>query len=194
MEQERSFGYTVVLGVCAAASAVMIGRMAFYEPVGVHRPHAAVENAIAGGMLPAGEGEGEVTLTGAELTTLLRAALPENTPIGDIRLSPRANGTLEASGSLEKARLELTGAPRTLLLLMPERISLGAVLRAGCERSSGALQLTVESIEAGGYGLPDGLSGLLSEQLTTAANQALSARGIRFSSVRIAEDRISFAL
>lgn len=196
MEQERSFGYTVILGVCAVASAALIGKMAFYEPVGVHRPHAAVENAIAGGMLPTGEGqaENEVTLTGAELTTLLRAALPENTPIGDIRLSPRANGTLEASGSLEKSRLELSGASRTLLLLMPEQISLGAVLRAGCERSSGELQLTVESIEAGGYGLPDGLSGLLSEQLTAAANQALSSRGIHFSSVRISEDRISFAL
>ncbi len=195
MEQERSFGYTLILGICAAMSAALLGRMALYEPVGLHRPHAAVENAVAGqAALPADENE--IALSGAELTTLLRAALPENTPVGDIRLRPHANGTVEASGNLEKEKLQssLNGVSRTLLLLMPERCTLQAVLRAGCDRDTGALRLTVESLEAGGFGLPSGLSELLSSQLSSAANQALSARGIHFSSVRISEDQIAFAL
>lgn len=195
MEQERSFGYTVILGVCAVVSAVLIGKMVFYEPVGLHRPHAAVENAIAGSSLPVGEEAlGEVTFSGAELTTLLRAALPEDAPVGDLRLRPRANGTLEASGSLEKEKLRLSGASRTLLLLLPERVTLGAVVRAGCDRESGALQLTAESLEAGGYGLPEGLAGLLSEQLTAAVNHVLEEKGIHFSSVCISEDCITFVL
>ena len=100
MEQDRSFGYTVILGVCVAASAMLLGRMALYEPAGLHRPHAAVENAAFGSAVP--EAENEITLTGAELTTLLRAALPENPPGADIRLSPHADGTVEASVNLEK--------------------------------------------------------------------------------------------
>jgi len=192
MEQERSFGYTVILGICTIASVALIGKMAFYEPVGLHRPHAAVENAIAGETIA----ENEVSLSGAELTTILRAALPEGTPIGDIRLSPHADGTVEASGSLEKEKLQasLTGVPRTLMLLMPERTALRAVLSAGCDRESGRLLLTVESVEAGGYGLPSGLSSLLSDQLSAAANQALSERGVQFSGIRISEDQIAFTL
>ncbi|MCI8856872.1 MAG: hypothetical protein HFH26_10065 [Clostridiaceae bacterium] len=194
MEQDRSFGYTVILGVCVAASAVLLGRMALYEPAGLHRPHAAVENAAFGSAVP--ETENEITLTGAELTTLLRAALPENTPVADIRLSPHADGTVEASGSLEKGRLQASigEVPRTLLLLMPDRLALRAVLSAGCDRSSGLLRLSVESVEAGGFGLPHRLSEVLSDQLSAAANQALAERGIRFSSVRISEDRIAFSL
>ena len=194
MEQERSVLYTVILGACAVSSAVLLGRMALYEPVGLHQPHAAVENASAGAELQ--PEAAEITLSGAELTTLLRAALPEGVPVGDIRLHPCADGTLEASGNLEKEKLQalVTGAPRTLFLLMPERCALRAVLSAGCERDTGELRLAVETVEAGGYGLPSELSGLLSDQLSLAANEALAGRGIRFSSIRISEDQIAFAL
>lgn len=199
MEQDRSLLYTAILGICAVASITLIGRMVLYEPVELHQPRAAVENAAAGmetqteGSAP---GDAEVTLTGAELTTLLRAALPEETPVVDIRLRPCADGTVEAKGDLEKEKLKalITGAPRTLLLLMPERCALRAVLSAGCDRETGELHLAVETVEAGGYGLPEELSGLLSDQLSTAANQALTGRGIRFTSIRISEDQIAFAL
>jgi len=79
-------------------------------------------------------------------------------------------------------------------IVVPERLALRAVLSAGCDRSSGLLRLSVESVEAGGFGLPQKLSEILSDQLSAAANQALAERGIRFSSVRISEDRIAFAL
>lgn len=194
MEQDRSLLYTAILGVCAAASIALVGRMVLYEPVELHQPHAAVENAAAGAQLP--EETGEITLSGAELTTLLRAALPEETPVVDIRLRPCADGTLEAAGDLSKEKLQtlVTGTPRTLLLLLPERCALRAVLSAGCDRETGELHLAVETVEAGGYGLPAELSGLLSDELSAAANQALAGRGIRFSSIRISEDQIAFAL
>ena len=195
MEQDRSLIYTGILGVCAAASIAIVGRMVLYEPVALHQPHAVVENAAAGAQI-AEETAAEITFSGAELTTLLRAALPEETPFGDIRLKPCADGTIEAQGDLLKEKLEalVSGTPRTLLLLMPERCALRTVLSAGCDRETGELQLAVETIEAGGYGLPTQLSGLLSDQLTAAANQALAERGIHFTSIRISEDQVAFAL
>ena len=81
-----------------------------------------------------------------------------------------------------------------LMLLMPEHTALRAVLSVGCDRGTGRLLLTVESVEAGGYGLPSGLSSLLSDQLSDAANQALSERGVQFSGIRISEDQIAFTL
>lgn len=194
MEQDRSLFYTAIVGICAAASIALIGRMVLYEPVELHHPHATVENAAAGVQVP--QETAEITLTGAELTTLLRAALPEETPVGDIRLHPCADGTVEASGDLQKEKLQalVAGMPRTLLMLMPERCALRAVLSVGCDRENGELHLAVETIEAGGYGLPKELSGLLSDQLSDAANKALTGRGIRFSSIRVSEDQIAFAL
>lgn len=195
MEQDRSLIYTAILGVCAAASIAIVGRMVLYEPVELHRPHSPQRHAAAGAQI-AEETAAEIAFSGAELTTLLRAALPEETPIGDIRLKPCADGTIEARGDLLKEKLEtlVSGTPRTLLLLMPERCALRTVLSAGCDRETGELQLAVETIEAGGYGLPVQLSGLLSDQLTAAANQALTERGIHFTSIRISEDQVAFAL
>lgn len=193
MDQERSFCYTLILGVCALISAVLLGRMLLYQPVAVHRPFAPVENAVSGSTP---QSAGEITLSGEELTTLLRAALPAETPVDGVTLSLYADGTLEATGDLRKERLQklVDGSARTLILLMPETCELRAVLSAGCDRETGELRLTVEELEAGGFGLPRELSGLLSEQLTRAANQALAEKGIRFSSIRITKDQIAFSL
>ena len=178
MKEEKSFLYTLVLGVCILASLVLVGKMLLYRPAPVHTPHMSQTEQEKGE-------SGAMYLSEGDLTELLAGELPEGFPVDGIRVTVSRTGTVTAAGTLHKDRVEgVDGMLRAALRWLPDTVDVTAVFTAACD--GGRLVLTPTDARAAGISLP---VGELPQEWTAAIDDAVNAALTRqcgpFTSARL---------
>lgn len=147
MENEKSFGYTLILGVCVLISLLLIGRMLLYQPLPVHTPYA-------GQILSQEQGKTMTYLSEQDVSKYLSKKLPEEVPIKDLEITLQKEGIVTATGSLRKNVLLQFGVPKAVLLWMPEQIELSIRFTAQCDGT--ALRLSPSELKVGDVAVPAG--------------------------------------
>lgn len=174
MKEERSFVYTLILGVCMLLCLLLIGKMLLHHPERV--PEQPPENIVE-----QGDEQMELQLNENDLGGLILQALPFS-PDG-LTVKIGNDGRVEVGASVSKQMLEdsgyVTGGMRTALLFLPDPCKLYGVWRVSAD--NGVLKLDTERAEIAGFALPaetiDALGALVSETV----NGQIKEWGVAFS-------------
>lgn len=189
VENEKSFGYTLLLGVCMIISLMLIGKMLLYRPAPVHTPIGQPNAEGVQQGQTEGEGSKNMWLGEDEVAQMIEQYLPGDFPAKGISVAISHNGSVCAKGTLYKDKLagylESGSAMRSALIFLPAQFELQADFTAACS-TEGQLTLTPQRIAAGGIELPvSALSPALSGALNEAVNQALQEKYEGYRSVRL---------
>ncbi len=147
MQHEKSFGYTLILGVCVLISLMLIGRMLLYQPLPVHTPYT-------GQISSQEQGKTMTYLSEQDVSKYLSEKLPEEVPLKDLQITLQKEGIVTAKGSLHKNVLLQFGVPQAVLLWMPEQIELS--IRFTALSDGAALRLTPSELKIGDVTVPVG--------------------------------------
>ncbi len=173
MEEERSFVYTVILGVCMLLSLLLIGRMLLGHPdeapaaddtgQGVTQPDTGAE--------PQPEDEAnEIQLTENDLSTLIVHKLSFTPDRIAVQIS--RDGTVSINATVRRDTIlesgVVSGGLRTALMFMPEECGMhgawevslkdGSVVLAGGRMEIAGISLPGSAVEAATGKIAEGLN------------------------------------
>ena len=170
MEEEKSWVYTLILGVCMLLSLALIGRMLVGHPHSADQPG---DNAAQDDLPQASDA---IEWTADDLSEMAAQALPFTADDLTVQISRAGTVTLELTVS--KTALSqsgfLEGRLRTALLFLPENCALHGQWRPAL--ADGSIVLTDCEITAAGLTLPEALAAKLSERLSAALNDRLAVQ------------------
>lgn len=175
---EKSFGYTLLLGVCMIISLLLIGKMLLYHPAPLHTP------GVPQGVTTPEETEKEaesgketMRFSEEEVARMIEARLPADFPAKGIAVSISQDGTVSAQGTVVKDKLTgyvEGGMLRSALTLLPAEFALEAGFTAESGQQDTPLVLSMQSLAAGGFSLSvSALSSALTDGLNRAVNEAI---------------------
>lgn len=170
MEEEKSWVYTLVLGVCMLLSLALIGRML------VGHPHSADRSGDTAEPDDLPQASDAIEWTADDLSEMTAQALPFTADDLTVQISRAGTVTLELTVSktaLSQIGL-LEGRMRTALLFLPESCALHGQWRPTL--TDGRIVLTECAITAAGLTLPEALTAKLSERLSAALNDRLAVQ------------------
>lgn len=171
MQEEKSFVYTIILGVCMLLCLLMIGRMLLGHP----EQGALTEPEDQ--TTPQQEETG-MDLHDSDLCVLIEQALP--IPVQEITAKIGADGTVSVVVLVSKQDLQesglLPGGLRTALLFLPDACRLYGAWTASV--AEGKIVLQCESAEVGGVAVPAELVTTLTDQVSAAINDYLAKEGM----------------
>lgn len=176
MENEKNFGYTLLLGVCMLISLILIGKMLLYRPVPIYNPIASGQStgtqSEAG---QPGEENKKLQLQEDDVARMIEEHLPQDFPVKGISVNISKDGTILADGTVYKDKLtryiSSDGMMRSALILMPSEFTLKSLFSAA-SGEDGTLTLTPQQISVDGFDFP---VSVFSSALTNALNQAVNA-------------------
>lgn len=147
MENEKSFAYTLILGVCVLISLLLTGRMLLYQPLPAHTPYT--------GQISSHEQGKTITyLSEQDIAKYLSEKLPEEVPLKNLEITLQKEGIVTAKGMLRKNALLHLGVPNPVLLWMPDQIPLTIQFSALCDGA--AIRLTPSDLKIGDVSVPTG--------------------------------------
>lgn len=170
MEEEKSWVYTLILGVCMLLSLALIGRMLVGHPHGADQP----DDNAAQDDLP--QTSDAIEWTADDLSEMAAQALPFTAADLTVQISRAGTVTLELTVSktaLSQSGL-LEGRMRTALLFLPESCALHGQWRPAL--ADGRIVLTECEITTAGLTLPETLAAKLSGRLSAALNDRLAVQ------------------
>ena len=167
MQEEKSWVYTLILGVCMLLCLLLLGRMLL--------GHAEQRAGDAGNQdTEQGETQMGIPITDETLCTLLAQALPVQTT--QLTAHIGADQTITVSAAVKRQVLEdsglVPGSLRTALLFLPDPCSISVCWTVAL--ADGALALQCREATLADIALPEELTAPLSEQLAAALNRALA--------------------
>jgi|GEM_PF-1739260 len=187
MKEERSFKYTLILGICMLLSLLLIGKMLLSSPPNVQNPphnNGITENHPTPTPQPEGDTQPmEIQLTENDMYTLITQASP--IPLQDVKVTIGQSGSVSFCASVERQTLldsNLDGSLRTAILFLPETCGLRGEWTAYIQDN--ALELDCQSAEIGGFTLPDSVSKALTEEITKVCNEAITRQNIQPSGIQ----------
>ena len=171
MDEERSFVYTLILGVCMLLCLLMIGRMLLGHPAD------QIETKEPENPTPAPQTEEEedlqikMQLSEDDLCTMIVQALP---------FSPDG-----ITAKISKDGIVSLGA----VLFLPDPCKVYSVWNISAE--SGSIKLDCATMEIAGIVLPEETAAKISEQIADSLNRQLMTWGIEPKAIRFADGAIS---
>lgn len=173
---EKSFGYTLLLGVCMIISLLLIGKMLLYHPAPLHTP-SVPQGVTTPEEKDAESGKETMRFSEEEVARMIEARLPADFPAKGIAVSISQDGTVSAQGTVLKDKLTgyvEGGMLRSALTLLPAEFALEAGFTAESGPRDTPLVLSMQSLAAGGFSLPvSALSSALTDGLNRAVNEAI---------------------
>lgn len=174
MNQEKSFVYTLILGVCMLISLILIGKILLYRPIPIHTP-IVPENTTQIENEPKQEEDSTVQiLRDADIADMISERLPENFPVTGMSVAIAQNKSIQVEGTLSKEKLKQLipkdSRIRSALLLLPSQFKIQLVLAASSS-DTGTVSLTPREIFAEGVPLP---TDILPEQVTKSLNEVVN--------------------
>ncbi len=181
MEEERSFVYTVILGVCMLLSLLLIGRMLLGHPdeapaadgtgQGVTQPDT--------GMEPQPEDEvKEIQLTDNDLSTLIVKKLSFAPDRIAVQIS--RDGTVSINATVRRDMLlesgVVSGALRTALMFLPEECGMQGAWTVSLR--DGSVTLADGRMEVAGISLPGAAVEAATGKIAEGLNQVIAGWGI----------------
>lgn len=189
MKEERSFVYTLILGVCMLLSLLLIGKMLLGHPTSNETEQKTPEPAPQEGKEDTQMG---VELTENDLSTLIVQALPF-APEG-VAAKISKDGTVAVSASVRKQALVdsglVEGGMRTALLFLPDECKLYGAWQTAVR--DGALTLTCTHAEIAGFAIPEEATAALSDTIAAALNRQLTEWGIALAEIECKDGSIAF--
>lgn len=185
MQEERSFVYTLILGICMLLSLLMIGRMLLGHPAGT----SATPQEQSG--QPKGESDMEIRLDEKDLMTLIEAALPF--PADEMQVEIGEDSTVGVRAKVRKQSIEqsglVSGNMRTALLFLPEECMVYGKWETAMQ--DGMLALRCLRAELAGFSLPGEAAATFSQYLADAINGRLRELGIKLAGISCADGVLS---
>lgn len=186
MQEEKSFVYTLILGICMLLCLLMIGRMMLGHPEAESQPASPEENTE--------EQEGQnvgFQLSEEGLREMIVQALlfaPD-----DLSAEIHADQTISVSANVQRQALAdsglVPGNLRTALLFLPDSCEVSACWTASLQ--DGAISLQCRKAEIAGIALPEEIAAALSDQIAEAINRQLAAQKIAPAELRWEDGMIS---
>lgn len=186
MQEEKSFVYTLILGICMLLCLLMIGRMMLGHPEAETQP------------VPSGEAaeEQEEQNVGFQLSEEgLREMIAQALPFApdDLSAAIHADQTISVSANVQRQTLAdsglVPGNLRTALLFLPDSCKVSANWTASVR--DGAISLQCRQAEIAGIALPEDITAALSDQIAEAINRQLAAQQIVPAELRWEDGTIS---
>ncbi|WP_125114607.1 hypothetical protein [Agathobaculum sp. Marseille-P7918] len=163
MQEEKSFVYTMILGICMLLCLMMIGRMLLGHPEQSALPET--ENPTT----PEQEETG-MELRESDLCSLIEQALP--VPVQEVTAKIGADQTISVVVLVSKQSLQdsglVPGGLRTALLYLPDTCRLYGAWTASV--TEGKLVLQCQSAEIGSITVPAEMVSTLTDQLSASLN------------------------
>ena len=186
MQEEKSWVYTLVLGVCMLLCLLLIGRMLLGTPA------AQTDDGAAAPESQGQEGtQVGFTLDEQSLSALLRQALPLQP--SEMAVAIRADQTVTVSAAVRRQDLEdsglVPGSLRTALLFLPDPCRLYGVWTAAIQDGAVALQCREAGIAD--LTLPEEVTAPLTGQIAAAVNQALTQQKIAPAGIAWEDGRLT---
>lgn len=164
MKEEKSFVYTLILGVCMLLSLVLIGKML------LHRSEPPKQPDITPQADQQQEDHMEIQINEDDLGILITQALPFAPNGLTVRIDK--NSTVEVSASVDHQSLLDSGAVpgnmRTAMMFLPDPCKVYGAWQVAWQ--DGALTLTAQRLEIAGFALPEQAAGALTEAIANAVN------------------------
>ncbi|MGI6181076.1 MAG: hypothetical protein ACOYIE_03260 [Agathobaculum sp.] len=178
MQEERSFVYTIILGICMLLSLLMIGRMLLGNADGAN-------GAVSEPQPQADEEENGMRLSESELGVLIEQALPFAPE--KLTVSIGADGLVQVGALVNKQALSdaATEGLRTVLLFLPEKCEVSGAWQVSAE--NGKIVLACRQITAAGFTLPEQVAQGLSERLADTLNSQIEENKIEWSQLNFTE-------
>lgn len=171
MKEEKSFVYTIILGVCMLLCLLMIGRMLLGHPEQNALPET--DNPIS----PEQEETG-MELRETDLCALVEQALP--IPVQEVTAQIGADETISVVVLVSKQDLQdsglVPGGLRTALLFLPDQCRLYGSWAASV--AEGKLNLQCQSAEIGNVTVPAEIVSAITDQLAASINEYLEQEGM----------------
>ena len=172
MQEEKSWVYTLILGVCMLLCLLLIGRMLLGHP-GENSPAQTEPETDGQEDIQMGIEVGE-----QELSAMIAQALPFQT--GELALHIGADQTVSISATVRKKDMEnsglIPGSLRTALLFLPDHCMVYGTWLV--ELQGGSVILQCQEAKIADITLTDEITNLLSEQLGAAINHILQQQKI----------------
>ncbi|MDY3618058.1 hypothetical protein [Agathobaculum sp.] len=175
MKEERSFVYTLILGVCMLLSLVLIGKMLLHrseQPKQPDTPPQADQQQ---------EDNMEVQIGEDDLGALITQALPFAPEELTVRIAK--SGTVEVSASVDHQALldsgAVPGSMRTAMMFLPDPCKVYGAWQVTWQ--DGTLLLTAQRMEIAGFELPEQTAGALTEAIAGAVNGQIKEWGDSFA-------------
>ncbi len=183
MEQDRSFGYTLILGTCILLCLVLVGKMMLQHAQSAPMPNT--KSSITQ-QQPADTAQ---KFTETDLAQLLTEALAADFPVRDAAVSIHADGAICVTCNADKKLLQqyLTNSSiRSALVLLPAQIPLQ--LDAMVQTQTNPPALTAVNLQMGDLQLPAAAlpAGVL-QACNQALTQMLSQSGYQISDIQFEE-------
>ncbi len=180
MKEEKSFAYTMILGVCLLLSLVMIGRMLLGRPASGKLPEQ-----------PEGEEDMEIQITETMIAERIRQALPFSPD--ELTATISETGTVSVHAEIQKEKLQelglASGNLRTALLFLPEHCDITAAWQPTVQ--NGAFQLDCTEAKLAGFSVPEQAAAELTNLLADAISNMLAEQQLTLKDIRC-EDGILF--
>lgn len=163
MQEEKSFVYTMILGICMLLCLMMIGRMLLGHPEQSALPEMEKPTT------PEQEETG-MELRESDLCLLIEQALP--IPVQEVTAKIGADQTISIVVLVSKQSLQnsglVPGGLRTALLFLPDTCRLYGAWTASV--SDGKIALQCQSAEIGIIAVPTEMVSTLTDQLSESLN------------------------
>ena len=169
MQEEKSFVYTLILGICMLLCLLMIGRMLLGHPE---------QNMQPGQSGPSGNEQEDtqmgLQLSEADLCGMITQALPFTPDHLAVQISEDEIISVDANvrrQDLLDSGL-IPGNLRTALLFLPESCKISGAWTVTLQNN--VLSLQCAQAEIAGFSLPDEVVNVLSEEIGNAINRKLA--------------------
>lgn len=171
MQEEKSYVYTIILGVCMLLCLAMIGRML------LGHPEQAVPPETGSSTLPEQE-ETAMELREAELCDMIGQALP--VPVHEMTTQIGADKTISVVILVSKQDLQesglVPGGLRTALMFLPDECRMYGTWTASV--TNGKILLKCEKAEIGEIEIPADLVSMLTDQVAASVNEYFAQAGV----------------
>ena len=184
MQEEKSWVYTLILGVCMLLCLLFLGRMLLG-----HAAQQADEESNQN--TEQGETQMGIPITDETLCALLTQVLPVQTT--QLTAHIDADQTITVSAEVKRQALEdsglVPGNMRTALLFLPDSCSVSVCWAVSL--TDGALTLQCSTAQLADLVLPEEITAPLTEQLSAALNRALAQSKLVPTELRWEDGRLT---
>ena len=183
MDEERSFCYTLIIGVCIIICCLLLGRMLLFPPTSPSSPtqETEIQNNKE-------ENEQEsIVYSEAEIMELLQSSVPNNT-IQNLNLKLRSNGTVYLSGTVDRKDILQAAGNSFLLRFLPAKNNVEALFTLKAVDGKAVFQ--ANEIKVSGISLPNAMQDEISDMPSETLNNVLEDANISPKSILVTKGKL----
>lgn len=180
MQENKSFVYTMILGVCMLISLLLIAHMLLSGSPAAQQPQLPEQEEGADGM---------IEISGTQLADMIADSIPIS--VQSLALEIDSDGSVMVQGTVKREEIREymeDGALRTMLMFLPESCELE--LSCNVELADGTLALHDASANVAGVAVPERLMEMMVQQVNASVNASMQEYGIDAKGISFAENKI----